>query len=200
MEDPDSRVIVHMVASLDGFIARRDGSVDWMDVTSEYPEGVTLAPEDVNAFLAAVDCYVMGSRTYETALRFETDGMGWAYGEKPTIVLTSRDLPSPHHSVEFYSGDLTELIDGRLRKSYRQIWVVGGSNLTTDCIRRGLVDEVHYAILPILIGEGIRFFEPVENDVNLQLCGSTCYQNGMVELRYRIPRISQGVSSKSVEA
>jgi dihydrofolate reductase len=100
-----SRVTIHMAASLDGFIARKDGRVDWMETADEFAGGETMDPEFVEAFLKTIDCYVMGSRTYETALRFEGQGLGWAYGDKPTFVLTSRDLPRTRDSVEFHSGD-----------------------------------------------------------------------------------------------
>ena len=81
-----------MAASLDGFIARRDGRVDWMETSDEFAEGATMDPEFVAAFLKTIDCYVMGSRTYETALDFEAKGFGWAYGDKPVFVLTRRQL------------------------------------------------------------------------------------------------------------
>lgn len=71
-----SRVTIHMAASLDGYIARKDGSVDWLETTDEYADGDTMSPEFVQAFLKTIDCYVMGSRTYETALRFEAKGAG----------------------------------------------------------------------------------------------------------------------------
>jgi dihydrofolate reductase len=71
-----SRVTVHMVASLDGYIARKNGDVDWLETPDEFPGGETLDPETIEAFLKTIDCYVMGSRTYETALGFEAKGFG----------------------------------------------------------------------------------------------------------------------------
>jgi dihydrofolate reductase len=93
MSNTDSRVTIHMAASLDGFIARKDGRVDWLETSDEFAGGDSLDPGFVEAFLKTIDCYVMGSRTYETALSFEAKGFGWSYGDKPTFVLTSRDLP-----------------------------------------------------------------------------------------------------------
>ena len=93
MSDTETHVTVHMVASLDGFIARKDGRVDWLETADTFEGGETLTPEYVQAFLETIDCYVMGSRTYETALSFEEKGLGWAYGDKPTVVLTRRNLP-----------------------------------------------------------------------------------------------------------
>ena len=182
----DSRVTIHMAVSLDGFIARKDGRVDWLETSDEFADGETMDPEFVEAFLKTIDCYVMGSRTYETALNFEAKGFGWAYGDKPTFVLTSRDLPKTRDTVEFYSGDLAELVNGRLRPRFRTIWFVGGGIVSGECIRLGLADEVRYSILPILIGDGISFFDKLDRDVALHLAELKAYKNGLVELCYEV--------------
>ncbi len=202
MADSDSRVTIHMAASLDGFIARRDGAVDWMDVADEYAAGETLDPAFVESFLKSIDCYVMGSRTYETALQFEVQGAGWAYGDKPTYVLTSRDLPRTRESVTLYSGDLAELVYVTLRPRYRNIWFAGGGMVCGECLRLGLADEVVYTILPVVIGDGIRFFENLERDVDLHLVEVKAYRSGMVELRYEVPaalRLQRGSSRLACE-
>ena len=175
-----------MAASLDGFIARKDGRVDWLETADEFTDGDTLDPEFIAAFLKTIDCYVMGSRTYETALRFEAQGSGWAYADKPTFVLTSRELPRTRDTVEFYSGDLTQLVNGRLRPNFRSIWFVGGSVLSAECLRLGLADEVRYSIAPVLIGDGIPFFERLDEDITLHLAEVKAYKNGMVEFRYDV--------------
>ncbi len=182
-----SRVTIHMAASLDGFIARKDGSVDWLETSDEFAGGETLEPGEVAAFLATIDCYVMGSRTYETALGFEAKGFGWSYGDKPTFVLTRRELPRTRESVEFYSGDLAELVKTRLRPRFRSIWFVGGGVVSGECLRLGLADEIRYSILPVLIGDGIRFFDRLDNDTALHLAEAKAYKSGMVELRYEVP-------------
>lgn len=186
MAKRDSLVTIHMAASLDGFIARRDGAVEWMETADEFAGGEILEPEFVEAFLRTIDCYVMGSRTYETALRFEAKGMGWAYGDKKTFVLTTRHLPRTRDTAEFYSGDLTGLVQDRLRPTFCNIWFVGGGAVCGECLRLGLVDEVRYSILPIVIGAGIRFFENVGRDVPLHLAEVKAYQSGMVALRYEV--------------
>jgi hypothetical protein len=112
MANTDSRVTIHMAASLDGFIARKNGRVDWLETSDEFASGETLDPGFVENFLKTIDCYVMGSRTYETALNFDAKGLGWPYGAKPTFVLTSRDLPQIRDTVEFYSGDLAQFVNG----------------------------------------------------------------------------------------
>ena len=186
MADGDSHVTIHMAASLDGFIARKDGSVDWMETSDEFAGGDSMDPEFVEAFLKTIDCYVMGSRTYETALSFEAKGFGWAYGDKPTFVLTRRQLPRTRDSIEFYSGDLTQLVNARLRPAFRSIWFVGGGVVSAECLSLGLADEVRYSILPILIGDGIAFFDKLDRDVALHLAEIKAYKSGIVELRYEV--------------
>jgi len=175
-----------MAASLDGFIARKDRSVDWLETSDEFAGGDTLDPGFVEAFLKTIGCYVMGSRTYETALSFEAKGLGWSYGDKPTFVLTSRELPRTRDTVEFYSGDLAQFVNGRLRSTFRTIWFVGGGAVSGECLRLELADEVRYSILPILIGDGIPFFEKLDRAIALHLAEVKAYKSDMVELRYEL--------------
>jgi len=186
MANTDSHVTVHMVASLDGFIARKDGRVDWLETSDEFAGGDTMDAGFVEAFLKTIDCYVMGSRTYETALSFEAKGLGWSYGDKPTFVLTSRELPRKRDTVEFYSGDLAQFVNERLRPAFRSIWFVGGSVVSAECLRLGLADEIRYSILPIVIGDGIPFFTKLGRDIALHLADVKAYKSGMVELRYEM--------------
>src|SRR5215510_3017616 len=126
-----------------------------------------MTPEVVEAFLKTIDCYVMGSRTYETALDFEAKGFGWSYGDKPTFVLTSRKLRKTRDTVEFYAGDVARLVNDKLKPKFGSIWFVGGGALSGECLRLGLADEVRYSIMPILIGQGISFFDQLDADVPL---------------------------------
>jgi dihydrofolate reductase len=186
-----------MVASLDGFIARKDGGVTWLETPDTFEAGETLDPAFVKAFLDSIDCYVMGARTYETALAFDAEGLGWAYGDTPTFVLTHRSLPRTRDTVELHAGDLSELVATRLRPAFRNIWVVGGGAVAGDCLRRGLADEVRYSIVPILIGDGIRFFDHLPGDVPLHLVEVKAYTSGMVALRYALRRGTDGPDAGS---
>ena len=188
MANAKSRVTIHMAASLDGFIARKDGSVDWLETSDTFEGGDTMSPEFVAEFLKTIDCYVMGSRTYETALEFEAKGLGWSYGDKPTFILTSRELRKTRDTVEFYSGGLARLVDERLKPNFRSIWFVGGGAVSGECLRLGLADEVRYSIMPILIGDGISFFDRLDHDTALHLVEVKTYGSGMVALRYEVRR------------
>jgi dihydrofolate reductase len=116
-----STITLHVVSSLDGFIASKDNSVSWMDSSDVYERGV--ADDDTEA-IKSINCFVLGSRTYEHALQ-----RGWPYGDTPTVVVTKRELPSTRESVEFYSGDLKTLVGEILAPRYRNIWLVGGAML-----------------------------------------------------------------------
>ena len=190
MARPESCVTIHMVASLDGFIARKDGRVDWLETSDQFAPGETLTAEAVQEFLQAIDCYVMGSHTYETALAFEARGFGWAYGDTPTFVLTRRELPRTRDTVEFHAGDLVHFVTQRLKPAFRRIWFVGGGNVAGECLRLGLADEVRYSIMPILIGEGISFFAGLDKDVALHLVEVKAYTSGMVALRHQVRKQS----------
>jgi dihydrofolate reductase len=159
--------------------------VDWLETSDTFEGGDTMSPESVEQFLKTIDCYVMGSRTYETALAFEAKGLGWAYGDTPTFVLTSRTLRKTRSSVEFYSGELAVLV-GRLRLNFRSIWFVGGGDVSGKCLRLGLADEIRYSIMPVLIGDGIAFFEGLDKDFALHLVEAKPYKTGMVALRYQV--------------
>lgn len=177
------KLTLHMVSSLDGFIANKENTVDWMHSTDSYPDGVTLTEEYITAFLAGIDCYVMGSNTYEHALK-----LGWPYGEVPVMVLTNRALKSEKDSVEFYAGDLETLVNTQLKSKYQNIWLVGGAMLTKEFLRSELVDEIVLSIMPILLGDGLLFFDYVGVEQRLHLKDSKAYTDGMVELTYEVVR------------
>ena len=174
-----SKVTIHMVSSLDFFIAKKDGSVSWLESSDVYENGV--ADEDVEEFLKTIDCFVMGSRTYQDALR-----LGWPYGDVPTVVLTRRDLSADKESVTFYAGDLKTLVNDRLKPSYKNIWVVGGAMLAKEFIRLDLADDVRISIMPVLLGDGTLFVDHIGQQRLLHLRDVTAYKNGLVELWYEI--------------
>lgn len=89
-------------------------------------------------------------------------------------------------TVEFHAGDLAQFVNGRLRPTFRSIWFVGGAVISAECLRLGLADEVRFSILPLLIGDGIPFFERLDRDIPLHLAEIKGYKNGMVELRYEV--------------
>lgn len=172
-------VTMHVVSSLDGFIARKDNSVSWLDSPEDaYQPGVALE-DGAEEVMRAIDCYLLGSRTYEHALE-----LGWPYGETPTVVLTSRALPSPRKNVEFYSGDLKRLVEVILAPRYRNIWLVGGAMLCQNFLKLGLVDVIRLMIAPVSLGEGLRLFDDSGEEQRWSLKDVVAYKNGFVQLVY----------------
>lgn len=172
-----------MVSSLDGIIAKKDNSVSWFETIDYYEKGIT--EPNTEEFLKTIDCYVMGSRTYEHALELSTS-YGWAYGDVPTIVVTHRNLPIHRQNIEMYSGDLHKLVNERLKPNYKNVWLVGGAMLAKDFIRLKLADEIRLSVMPVILGDGTLFFDQFGQEQPLHLKDVTAYKSGMVELWYEI--------------
>jgi dihydrofolate reductase len=177
---PKPTITLHMVASLDGYIARKDNSVSWLESSGEvYDAGVSVSPEEIAAFVQSIDCYVLGSRTYEHALE-----LGWPYGDTPVIVATSRPRPQSEKNVEFWSGDIRALVDEKLAPRFRNVWVAGGAMLCQQFLELGLADEIRLTIAPVLLGDGLRLFGEPLPETRWSLKSAVAWRNGFVELRY----------------
>lgn len=179
------KITIHMVSSLDGYIAKKDNSISWFETSGNYEKGVSISEQDQENFLKTIDCYIMGARTYEHAYEL-SKSYGWVYGNVPTIVLTHRKLQIDRPNIETYSGDLDKLVNERLRPNYKNVWLVGGAKLTKDFIRLNLADEIRQSIIPIILGEGTPFFDQIKKEQPLHLKDVTAYKNGTVELWYEI--------------
>jgi dihydrofolate reductase len=157
-----------MVSSLDGFIAKHDNSISWLrDSGKVYEAGVSISEEEAAAFVKAIDCYVLGSRTYAHALE-----LGWPYGDTPAVVVSGREWPSARKSVEFYSGDLKTLVDVKLAPRYRNIWLVGGHAVPAfSPTRPSGRNQVNDGACPVgRRPPAIRWF-PNGAEVELEKCG-----------------------------
>ncbi|EHQ27806.1 dihydrofolate reductase family protein [Mucilaginibacter paludis] len=185
METDKFKVTIHMVSSLDGYIAKKDNSVSWFETPDNYEKGVHVTEQETAEFLKKIDCYIMGATTYEHALELSKD-YGWVYGAVPTIVLTHGELPLERQNIETYSGDLVKLVNERLKPSYKNVWLIGGAKLTKDFIRLNLADEIRLSILPVILGDGTPFLDLIEQEHALHLKDVTAYKSGMVGLCYEI--------------
>jgi dihydrofolate reductase len=183
MGSPTSKITIHMVASLDGFVAKADNSVGWMHSQDEFAPGIELTEEYVAEFLASIDCYVMGARTYAHALE-----LGWPYGDVPVYVIGQQPMQSHRPSVHFRSGDLQEIVLGELKPKYAKIWMAGGPTLAKSFLQAGLADEISISLLPVLLGGGKLYFDYIGREVALHLKSSTTYKDGTVELCYEVKK------------
>jgi dihydrofolate reductase len=171
------KITIHMVSSLDGYIAKKDNSVSWFETSDNYERGISIKERDAREFLKTIDCYVMGSRTYEHALEL-SKSYGWAYVDVPTIVLAHRKLTVERPNIKFYSGDLNKFVNEQLKPKYKNVWLVGGAKLAKDFIQLNLADEIRQSILPVILGDGTPFFDQTGQEQILHL--------QMVELCYEI--------------
>ena len=187
MATDEFKITLHMVSSLDGYVAKKDNSVSWFETSDNYQNSVSMSEKDRENFLESIDCYVMGARTYEHALEL-SQSYGWAYGDVPTIVLTHQKLIASRPNIETYSGDLDTLVHDLLKPNYKRVWVVGGPRVIKDFIRLKLADEIIQSILPVLLGEGVPFFDSIGKEQALHLKNVVAYNNAMVELAYEFKK------------
>jgi dihydrofolate reductase len=186
MENDSFNVTIHMVTSLDGMIAKRDNSISWFETTSLYEKGVNV--QGAEEFLKTIDCYIMGSRTYEHAIELSKT-YGWPYGETNTIVVSNRNLPINRKNIELYAGDLNKLVNDILKPKYKNVWLAGGAMLAKEFIRLKLANEIRLSIIPIILGDGVPFFNHIGTEQEVHLKDVLAYKNGIVELCYEINNI-----------
>jgi dihydrofolate reductase len=165
---------VYIAASLDGYIARADGSLDWLSIVQSPGEDYGYA-----RFFDSIDTVVIGRKTYETALGFEE----WPYAGKRCIVLTRRRLPA-RHAERFYDGDPVALVERLTGEGAKRVYVDGGS-VIRQFIAAELVTDMTLSIVPILLGDGIPLFAGIGRDVRLDLSASRSFASGLVQLEYR---------------
>ena len=175
----EGKITLYVAVSVDGFLAAEDGGVEWLEAFQSDLEG---GDDDLGyeEFVADVDCLVMGSKTYEQVLEFGE----WPYEEKPTYVLTRRNLPVAAESVELVEGDASDLA-GRLKRQYRHVWLVGGAQLARSLLRADQIEELRLNVIPILLSSGIPLFGDTGRTRELDLLDATTRVNGIVELHYR---------------
>jgi len=166
---------VYIAASLDGFIARPDGGLDWLSAVERPGEDYGY-----KAFFDSVDVLVMGRKTYDVALGFNP----WPYGKKRCIVVTHAP-PAAKLGETFHSGPLSSLMDQLSREGVRRIYVDGGA-LIRSFLAEGLVDDVTLSVIPVLLGAGLPLFGGAER--RLTLVSSRPFPSGLVQLRYNVER------------
>jgi dihydrofolate reductase len=164
---------VFIAASVDGFIARADGSIDWLDAVQRPGEDYGFA-----RFYETVDALVMGRRTYETALGFPA----WPYAGKRCVVLAHAARPA-RHGEEFAAGDVRAVVDRLGADGVRRVYVDGG-DVISQLLAAGLIDDLTLSIVPVLLGAGARLFGAMP-ERTLVLEESRAYPSGLVQLRYR---------------
>ena len=165
---------VFIATSLDGFIARANGDLDWLPPGGGEPHGY-------DEFMATVDALVIGRKTFETVLTFDT----WPYGEKPVFVLSTRaPAPAPPGAVvERMSGPPAEIVSQLAARGVRHVYVDGGITIQRF-LQAGLIQRLIITRVPVLIGAGIPLFGAIQRDIVLKHVGTRQYASGLVQSEY----------------
>lgn len=175
------KATVYIATSIDGFIARRDGGIDWLPGIEDAEGGEDYGYQE---FVDSVDAIVMGRNTYELALSFDS----WPYGEKPVIVLSSRQVDIPDAiagTVESMSTPPREVVRRLAERGFGHLYVDGGKTIQ-GFLGEGLIQRLIITRVPVLIGTGIPLFGPLPHDVRLRHVETRQFDNGLVQSEYEV--------------
>ena len=175
------KISVYIGTSLDGFIARKNGELDWLPGSDEGSDGQDYG---FGAFFNSVDSMVMGRNTFEMVISFGK----WPYGNKRVIVLSSNQVRIPEHlqeTVESRSSSPREIFEELDMSGAKHVYVDGGKTIQ-GFIDVGLIDEITITRVPILIGDGIPLFGILDNDKKLRHLETRSFENGFVQSKYAI--------------
>jgi dihydrofolate reductase len=178
-----ARTIYFAAATLDGYIATDDDGIDWLTgFEPNYEGGGESVMGSIDSVIEGTGALVMGSSTYEFIL-----GHDWPYGDRPSWVLTSRDLPVAEGAdIRFHDGPVPEIHpEMTTAAGDRDLWVVGGGPVASELADAGLLDELWVTIVPIVLGSGKPLFSrPISK--SMRLLGTRTFDTGMLELRYAL--------------
>jgi dihydrofolate reductase len=172
------KIVYYLAVSADGFIARPDGDVGWLDRPRR------AGDYGMAAFYRTIDTVIMGRKTYEFALKFGQK----AYAGKKNYVFSHTLRPTARARVEIVSGDVGELAMKLRSEEGKDIWLVGGGDLAAAFLDAGQLDEIVVHVIPTVIGEGIPLLQPRHRSVELRLLSTRAYRDGVVRLHYAVRR------------
>lgn len=174
------KIIVHIAASADGYIARPDDDLDWL-TSRPAPEGFY----GMNAFMKTVDTLLLGRKTYEVSLR-----LGGKFDAKTKTIVFSRQAPPADvpPGVEFESGDVGDVARRLREQPGKDMWLMGGGELIASFLDAQAIDEFVVSVVPVFIGDGIPLIARRHRHVRLELQSVERFDDGLVQLHYRVLR------------
>lgn len=173
------KLILYIAMSLDGYIARNNDDIDWLNIVEKEGEDYGYAE-----FTSSVDTVILGRKTYDKVV-----AMGYPnpHPDKDMIIISRASKPTKEN-ISYYSGDLKSLINELKAKEGKNIYCDGGAELVTELLKLDLIDEMIISIIPILLGEGIKLFKDGRPENKLKLLESKGFEKGLVQVRYEVVR------------
>ena len=171
------KVIIYIASSSNGFIAKEDGDVGWLDEIP-HPENADYGYTD---FYKSIDTTLMGNNTYKEVLGFDVP---FPYKGKKNYVFTRDPNLTKDDNVEYVSSEMVSFVKDLKSASGKDIWLVGGGLVNSTLINNNLVDQLILHLMPYAFGQGIPIFAPDLGDTPLKLTDSQVYSSGVVELKY----------------
>jgi len=173
------KIKLYIAASLNGKIAEKDGSVDWLYVK----EGDEQPDYGYEKFYDSIDTTIQGSSTYK---QVESWGIEFPYPDKKNYVITRNKDLKDNEYVEFVSENHIEFVKNLKSQNGKDIWLIGGGLVNTMLLNAGLIDEIQIFVMPIILSDGIDLFENLPNRTDLKLLSSEAHETGAVEMIYQI--------------
>jgi dihydrofolate reductase len=169
------KIILGLGISIDGYIARRDGTFDFLFMPKDFMH-------EFAAFNASIDTAIMGRKTYDVAKAMGSGG----FGQKIRHYVLSRTLPpGERDGLTFVNVSPQKLVDEIRRSKGKNIWLMGGGEIARDFLQADLVDEIHLGIVPVLLGEGLPLFPSGFPQRNFALAENKSFSRGLISLKYK---------------
>ena len=171
------KVTYYVAASLDGYIAKPDGDVSWL-------EELNIPPEEAGyeEFFSTVDALVMGRGTYDIIYAFGA----WPYGEKPVWVCSNSVIKELKGANLQRETSLEDAISSARKLGVKHLWLVGGGKLAASFLRLSLVTDISVALMPIVLGEGIPLFGSLSQSIRLRQVACESHKSGFTQIEYKI--------------
>jgi dihydrofolate reductase len=172
----ERKVILYIAMSLDGYIATKDNSIDFLSL-------VEKAGEDYgyNDFVQLVDTVIVGRKTYDKVIEM---GYEYPHADKTIFIVTRNAKPSKGN-VQYYSDDLTQLVHELKKQPGKHIYCDGGSEIANELMKNELIDEYIISIIPTLLGDGIKLFKDGRPGLNLSLLTTKQFDTGLTQLHFK---------------
>ncbi|MFZ9942718.1 MAG: dihydrofolate reductase family protein [Bacteroidia bacterium] len=173
----ERKVILYIAMSLDGYIATKENSIEFLSMVEQQGEDYGYAD-----FVKSVDTVIIGRKTYDKVLAM---GFEYPHVDKDVYIITRKERPAIGN-FKFYTGDMAQLVNNLKAQSGKNIYCDGGAEVANEMMKNNHIDELIVSIIPVLLGDGIKLFNDGRPEKELSLVSSKQFESGLVQLHYKI--------------